>query len=405
MPNSDRTATVRCRRRARRKAIYGVIALLFAVLQVSFSAPMLAHEGHDHDKPAPLNLPIAPRLLAVTPDYELVAVLSGEQRLTIFLHRFATNEPVKSAKLTVAVGEHEAEATAKEDGVFEIAAPWISGTAPIDVVFKLALPDDQDILTGRLERTAVSGAAAVEPSPGWQQYQAMLYAAASALMAGVLLTLLVVAALARRRQSRAEIDLSTRDRAEPTEAKVKPLRRALLALLAVLLAAAMAPDQGLAQPASLPSVPSTMATDQPQRMADGTLFVPKATQHLLSVRTILTAETQAPRTVELVGTVIPDPNHFGASSRHGLAGSRFPRAVSPMSASRSRRASCWATWCRTSKLPTRPTSKARSRRPRPGSSSSLPSCPATTSGPAPCRRSRWTRSRASSMRSGESAPS
>ena len=89
------------------------------------------------------------------------------------------------------------------------------------------------------------------------------------------------------------------------------MRRALLALLAVLLAAAMVPDQGRAQPASLPSVPSTMATDQPQRMADGTLFVPKATQHLLSVRTILTAETQAPRTVELVGTVIPDPNRFG----------------------------------------------------------------------------------------------
>ncbi len=54
-----------------------------------------------------------------------------------------------------------------------------------------------------------------------------------------------------------------------------------------------------------------MATDVPQRMADGSLFVPKATQHLLSVRTVLTAETQAPRTVQLVGTVIADPNSFG----------------------------------------------------------------------------------------------
>ena len=54
-----------------------------------------------------------------------------------------------------------------------------------------------------------------------------------------------------------------------------------------------------------------MATDVPQRMADGSLFVPKATQHLLSVRTVLTAETKAPRTVQLVGTVIADPNSFG----------------------------------------------------------------------------------------------
>ena len=40
---------------------------------------------------------------------------------------------------------------------------------------------------------------------------------------------------------------------------------------------------------TLPSVPATMATDVPQRMADGSLFVPKATQHLLSVRTVMTA--------------------------------------------------------------------------------------------------------------------
>jgi len=61
----------------------------------------------------------------------------------------------------------------------------------------------------------------------------------------------------------------------------------------------------------LPSVPAMMATDQPQRILDGSLFVPKATQHLLAVRTVLTKESQAPRTVQLVGTVIADPNSFG----------------------------------------------------------------------------------------------
>jgi hypothetical protein len=61
---------------------------------------------------------------------------------------------------------------------------------------------------------------------------------------------------------------------------------------------------------NLPSVPATMATDVPQRMTDGSLFVPKATQHLLSVRTVLTQESQAPRTVQLVGTLLTDPNSF-----------------------------------------------------------------------------------------------
>jgi hypothetical protein len=60
-----------------------------------------AHEGHDHDKPPPLALPVAPRVVAVTPDFELVGVTSGTGRLTIFLHSFETNEPIKNDKMTV----------------------------------------------------------------------------------------------------------------------------------------------------------------------------------------------------------------------------------------------------------------------------------------------------------------
>ena len=134
-----------------------VAVLATAQLLLPRAAP--AHEGHDHDKPAPLNLPIAPRVVAVTPDYELVGVVSGEQRLTIFLHHFATGEPVKNAKLAVAAGEQEVEAAAKEDGVFEAVAPWLRGSEPLDLVFKLTLPNDQDILTGRLEKASGPNAA------------------------------------------------------------------------------------------------------------------------------------------------------------------------------------------------------------------------------------------------------
>jgi multidrug efflux pump subunit AcrA (membrane-fusion protein) len=60
----------------------------------------------------------------------------------------------------------------------------------------------------------------------------------------------------------------------------------------------------------IPSVPSTMATDLAQRLADGTLFVPKATQHLLSVRTMLASETDAPKSIELPGAIVPGPQNF-----------------------------------------------------------------------------------------------
>jgi len=314
MPNNNRTGPVRRVRRAWRAAVHTVLAAaVLAAVQFSLLAVAFAHEGHDHDKPAPLNLPVAPRVVAVTPDYELVGVLSGEQRLTIFLHRFETNEPIKNARLSVAVGEREAEAVAKEDGVFEVSAPWINGAEPVDIVFKLVLADDQDILTGRLEKATVASTARGPASASVGQREQTLYVGIGALMAGVLLTLLIGTSLARRRQ--AHLAEQFDGEAEPkaaSESKVKQLRRAPVAVLALLLGMALAPGQAKTQTATnLPSVPSTMATDQPQRMADATLFVPKATQHLLSVRTVLTAETRAPRTVQLVGTVIADPNGFG----------------------------------------------------------------------------------------------
>ena len=296
---------------------WGSSSRLLLLVAVLAAAPLLlavaahAHEGHDHDKPAPLNLPIAPRVVAVTPDYELVGVVSGEQRLTIFLHHFATGEPVKNAKLAVAAGEQEVEAVAKEDGVFEAIAPWLRSSEPLDLVFKLTLPNDQDILAGRLERSGSPNAA--EGLAPFASYQTVAVGI-GALMLGVLLTLLVSASARRRQQvasggpEQGQLSTST----EP-EAKIKQLRRAPVAALALAIGGTLLlPVPAKSQTSvNLPSVPATMATDVPQRMADGSLFVPKATQHLLSVRTIVTVEAKAPRTVQLVGTVIADPNSFG----------------------------------------------------------------------------------------------
>jgi hypothetical protein len=317
MANTDRIEPVR-----RAQSAWGsflrqllLAALLGAGQLLPVGAPV-AHEGHDHDKPAPLNLPVAPRVVAVTPDYELVGVLSGEQRLTIFLHHFATGEPVKNAKISVSGGEPEVEAVPKEDGIFEVTAVWLRSTEPVDLIFKLTLPDDQDILTGRLEKVSIgSSAQGLAPSGGLANYQTLVVGI-GALMVGVLLTLLVSASFVRRRRASPSEGRPDQELTEPdakADRKVKQLRRAPLVVLAALLATALLlPGQAKSQTAiTLPSVPATMATDVPQRMADGSLFVPKATQHLLSVRTVMTAESRAPRTVQLVGTLIADPNSFG----------------------------------------------------------------------------------------------
>jgi len=279
-------------------------ALSSMLLLFGSSAAVFGHEGHDHDKPPSLNLPIAPRVTAVTPDFELVGVLSGEGRLTIFLHRYATGEPIANAQLALSAGGPDVAAKAREPGVFEAVAPWISAKVPVDIVFKLTLPDDQDILTGRLEAGPLAQPGTSTPAAATLQLDNSVYLGAGAFMVGVLLTLLISARAARRHTAKPEMPKDQAD--SVSDQKVKQLRGALV--VALLMAVSVPLDRALAETVSLPSVPPTMATDAPQRMSDGTLFVPKATQHLLALRTVIAEESKARHTTQLAGTIIADPN-------------------------------------------------------------------------------------------------
>jgi membrane fusion protein, heavy metal efflux system len=49
----------------------------------------------------------------------------------------------------------------------------------------------------------------------------------------------------------------------------------------------------------------------PQRLPDGSVFLPKPAQRQLGVRTVLTADAELPRSVELNGKVLMDPNAGG----------------------------------------------------------------------------------------------
>ncbi len=304
-----------------------MLLIITCLLMVAVAHPARAHEGHDHDKPPPLALPVAPRVVAVTPDFELVGVASGKDRLTIFLHTFATNEPIKGARLTVTAGKDSLDAEARGDGVFSVAAPWLAVGDPLDLVFALTLSDGtQDLLTGQLHNlSAGAPAVAAKSAPQraiarMREQPGMLMAGAGGLIAGVLLTLLLAGFRSRRRQEivdaePARIPTSIDANEVAASPAVRPLRRAVGAAVLALFAATQIFDSSHARAAGeagaeLPSVPATMATDLAQRTPDGTLFVPKATQHLLSVRTQLTALGTAPRSVELTGTVIAGPEHF-----------------------------------------------------------------------------------------------
>lgn len=307
--------------------------LRFAALAalLIMAPPLQAHEGHDHDKAPQLNLPVAPRVIAVTPELELVGVASGRDRLTIFLHAFATNEPIKGARISVTHGADSTDAEPKGDGVFSLTAAWLAGLEFGDLVFSITLGDgSQDLLTGRLQKlpsSALAAGVAAAPVAWWSVSRLrdrpdLLAMGAGGLIAGVLLSQLLAGTRLHRAQQVESGDASRAlDNAAiqaETDGGVTSQRgsvgRRASAAAIIALGAAVAPstvEAGGSDASGLPSIPSTMATDLAQRMPDGTLFVPKATQHLLSMRTILTARGAVPRSVELPGTIVAGPEHFG----------------------------------------------------------------------------------------------
>ncbi|MBI3453982.1 MAG: efflux RND transporter periplasmic adaptor subunit [Rhodospirillales bacterium] len=64
---------------------------------------------------------------------------------------------------------------------------------------------------------------------------------------------------------------------------------------------------------------SGFVPDSPRRLSDGSFFVPKPAQRLLTIRNTLTGETEVPVTVQLVGQIVADPNGSGQvqSSQRG----------------------------------------------------------------------------------------
>src|SRR5262245_7006789 len=119
-------------------------ALAVAALLASLGA-VPAHEGHDHGPAAPAaRVDAPPRGEAVSDAFGLVAVAQGET-LVLYLDRFASNEPVQGATLTVEApgGPVQAEASGS---TYRIKAPWLAKPGHTDLIVTVTAGDVTDIL-------------------------------------------------------------------------------------------------------------------------------------------------------------------------------------------------------------------------------------------------------------------
>ena len=253
------------------------------VAGVLATLPAAAHEGHDHGAPTPaVGMSVAPRTSATSPDLELVAVARGSE-LEIALDRFASNEPVTDATIEIDTPSGLLKASHRGNGLYVATAPFVAKPGDYDLAVTVTAGDLVDVLVARLTVPNATPQAVAVPTSGWLSRAVSLPVAVGAMALAFVVGLLI------------------------------PRKRTAAAALVALgaLATGDVVQAQTAEAALITSPPAVQARDAAQRLGDGSVFVPKTTQRILSLRTILTKEAAHARSVELPGRIVPDPNASG----------------------------------------------------------------------------------------------
>lgn len=300
-----------------------LIARLIPLLAILICWPALAHEGHDHgDAPAAVAQAL-PRVQSRSDVFELVAVASGH-KLTIYLSDFKSNAPVPEATVEVGFEGKSIPAVRRGEGVYQMTADWLDVPGAKPLVFTVVTPAVSDLLDGVLEIVQPPAAAAYNVAFADLVRSRLLWAwTLLAAATGFVIAL----AFARR----APVGASAVRAADERRSTAQSRAASLLLIGAFAIAGLLLPvPRALAASHDHGSEGEALiGIDMARRMSDGSVFMPKPAQWLLGVRTAITQTAKAARTVEMVGTVIPDPSASGRvqaslAGRVEVANGRLP---------------------------------------------------------------------------------
>jgi cobalt-zinc-cadmium efflux system membrane fusion protein len=128
------------------------VILLATYVSISLQpAAGRAHEGHDDAAPVASAMPGAktPRIEAQSDLFEIVGVVQNGL-MTLFLDRYATNEPIVDAKIDIEAGPLKGSAQSNPDGTYTFRHAALSQPGQIPVTFTITAGRDSDLLVGDL---------------------------------------------------------------------------------------------------------------------------------------------------------------------------------------------------------------------------------------------------------------
>ena len=165
-----------------------VLFLLFSNLMLA--NPVLAHGDDDHEHAAVNVAPeqVAPRAMAQSEEFELVAVLQGRS-LIIYLDRYADNEAVIDAQVEVeSAGGFKLKAVQTSPGVYvvSLAQGALEKTGKYPLSFSVLAGELGDLLTATME-IPEHAHDEHEPTGGAQRWWSLALAGVAVLGLGLLM--------------------------------------------------------------------------------------------------------------------------------------------------------------------------------------------------------------------------
>lgn len=273
------------------RALSHLSALLLLLLPIALGGTAaLAGPGHQHATKVPVSGASAPspRVTANSPDYQLVGIADGEV-LVIYLDRFVDNAPVTSAKLEVTIGDVAMPAVLQKDGTYEVSSKFLTTPGEHAVVIGIMDGNASDLLVGSIAIPRTAAPQALDHSLWAHLGLSLKPMQIAGFGFGGVLLLVGLAGLVRQSG------------------------RVFAIGAAIVGAAIVAASTAFAHEGHDHGSEATAAANgnAPQRLPDGTVFLPKPTQRLLEVRTRLLKAEAAVRTVRFQGRIVANPDKSG----------------------------------------------------------------------------------------------
>jgi hypothetical protein len=170
------------------------------MLLAAMPLQVIAHGGEDHGNEAAVlpSATVAPRAIAQSEEFELVAVLDGG-KLTLTLDRFATNEPVADAQIEIDSGSVKAIATQIAPGTYIVSAENFVSPGTYLLTISIEAGETADLLSATLDLSIP--AVGVEPPPASSGSLALGAKGSLLLAGGSILTLLAIRRYRNRSRS------------------------------------------------------------------------------------------------------------------------------------------------------------------------------------------------------------